>query len=311
MDGVTSWHSYPSPYALGHRNIADLLLDPVLVEEKVDGSQLSFGVFLQEGGRVLRVKSKSAELNILAPEKMFRAAVEYIQSIQDKLILGWTYRGEYLAKPKHNVLAYDRIPKNHIILFDINVGHEQYVSHDMKSVEAERLGFEVVPRLHQGMIHTPQQFREMLDRVSILGGQKIEGVVVKNYVRFGIDKKILIGKFVSGAFKEVHKREWKAENPGKMDVVQQLIESLKTPARWNKAIQHLREAGQIQDNPKDTGLLMREVPQDIEKEEVNFIKDRLFTWAWPHIRRGVTSGLPEWYKQKLMETQSREDTKVE
>lgn len=311
MDGVTSWHSYPSLYALGHRNIADLLLDPVLVEEKVDGSQLSFGVFEQEDELVLRVKSKSAELNILAPEKMFRAAVEYIQSIQDKLILGWTYRGEYLAKPKHNALAYDRIPKNHIILFDVNYGHEEYIAYGLKKMEADRLGLEVVPRLHQGLVESPQQFREMLDQVSILGGQKIEGVVVKNYARFGIDKKILIGKFVSEAFKEVHKREWKADNPSKMDVVQQLIESLKTPARWNKAIQHLREAGQIQDDPKDIGLLMREVPQDIEKEEVDFIKDKLFTWAWPHIRRGVTSGLPEWYKQKLMETQSREDTKVE
>lgn len=52
-----SWHSYPSTFALGHRAIADLLLDPVLVEEKVDGSQFSFGVFEQDGERVIRCRA--------------------------------------------------------------------------------------------------------------------------------------------------------------------------------------------------------------------------------------------------------------
>jgi len=33
----TSWHSYPKIYNLGHRAIRDLLEDPVVVEEKVDG----------------------------------------------------------------------------------------------------------------------------------------------------------------------------------------------------------------------------------------------------------------------------------
>ena len=33
----TSWHSYPSIYALGHRAVADLLRYEVNVEEKVDG----------------------------------------------------------------------------------------------------------------------------------------------------------------------------------------------------------------------------------------------------------------------------------
>jgi hypothetical protein len=42
---MTSWHSYPKLYAMGHRAIADLLLDDVIVQEKVDGSQFSFGLF--------------------------------------------------------------------------------------------------------------------------------------------------------------------------------------------------------------------------------------------------------------------------
>ena len=36
--------SYPKVYNLGHKAITDLLLDPIIVEEKVDGSQFSFGM---------------------------------------------------------------------------------------------------------------------------------------------------------------------------------------------------------------------------------------------------------------------------
>ena len=76
---TTSWHSYPSTFALGHRYVAELFHDPVLIEEKIDGSQISFGVFPVIDGvdeLVLKVKSKGAEINVIAPEKMFSKAVQ-------------------------------------------------------------------------------------------------------------------------------------------------------------------------------------------------------------------------------------------
>ena len=301
---MSSYHSYPSVFNLGHRYITDLLLDPVLVEEKVDGSQISFGYFqTTEDDGQLRIRSKGAELNILVPEGMFIKAVDYIKSIQHRLHVGWTYRGEYLAKPKHNALAYDRIPNNHIIIFDINTEEETYLDFGAKRMEADRIGLETVAPLYQGMVETPEQFRAMLDTTSILGGQKIEGVVIKNYARFGQDKKVLLGKFVSEAFKEVHKGEWRAANPSSGDIITNLINELKTPARWDKAIHHLRDAGQLEDSPRDIGLLMKEVPADIEKEEIEYIKDKLYAYAWPQIRRGVTGGLPQYYKEVLMKKQ--------
>lgn len=305
---MDSWHSYPSIYALGHRYLTELLLDPVLVEEKIDGSQFSFGVFQGEDGPYLRCRSKGCELNVIAPDNMFKRGVEFVAGIQDRLHIGWTYRAEYLAKPKHNALAYDRIPSNHVIIFDINTGHEEYLPYEAKAEEAARLGMEIVPKMYEGKIEDIQHFRTFLDTVSCLGGQKIEGVVVKNYARFGLDKKVLLGKFVSEAFKEVHAREWKAANPTQNDIVQRLIESLKTPARWNKAVQHLREAGKIEDSPRDIGLLINEIPADVEKEEVEYIKAKLFEWAWPHIRRGIVGGMPEWYKEQLL---ARQFEKVE
>jgi len=296
---MESWHSYPSVFALGHKAMADLFKDPVLVEEKLDGSQFSFGMF--ESG--LRVRSRGAQLNLVAPERMFERAIAEVQAMAADLHPGWTYRAEYLAKPKHNTLAYDRTPRKCIAVFDINDGHESYLPYDRKAAEAERLGLEVVPCLFVGMVETVEMFRALLDRTSMLGGQKIEGVVVKNYSRFGPDKKVLIGKFVSEAFKEVHGAEWKDANPSQGDVVETLVRMLRTPARWQKAAQHMAEAGKLESTPRDIGALMKEVQVDVEKECRDEVLDVLWRWAWPHLRRRVNHGLAEWYKERLLEKQ--------
>lgn len=294
---MDSWHSYPSVFALGHKALAELLLDPVLVEEKIDGSQFSWIFF--DG--VYRARSKGAQLNMIAPEKMFSKAIEVIQGLP--LHEGWTYRAEYVLKPKHNALAYDRVPRLYLIVFDINTGLEEYLPWEAKAEEAARLGLEVVPRLFEGQIEDIQHFRTLLDTPSVLGGQKVEGVVVKNYARYGADKKVLMGKFVSEAFKEVRAAEWKAGNPKSGDILDRLIDSYRTPSRWQKALQHLTEAGQIEGSPRDIGLLMKEVPTDIEKECEAEMRDKLWEWAWPHISRGVIRGIPDWYKGKLLEQQ--------
>ena len=187
----------------------------------------------------------------------------------------------------------------------MNRGHEDYLTWEEKKVEADRLGLECVPRLFEGMLSSIEKFREFLTTDSVLGGQKIEGVVVKpvGYGLFGRDKKCLMGKFVSEAFKESHSLAWKESNPTSGDVLERLGSAYGTQARWMKAVQHLREAGQIQDDPRDIGLLMREIPEDINKECEDEIKAKLYEWAWPHLRRMVGRGFPEWYKEQLLKKQ--------
>lgn len=299
---MNSWHSYSSIYNMGHKAIADLLKGPVYVEEKVDGSQFSFGVD-EEG--TLRVRSKGCEMVVDAPEKMFSLAVETVKRLQPLLHPGWTYRCEYLRAPKHNALIYKRIPKDHLIIFDIERGECEFMPYHEKMDEANRLGLETVPLLHMGMVETLEDFRHFLNLQSILGGQNIEGVVVKpiGYGLFGKDKKVLMGKFVSEAFKEVHSKMWKAENPTAGDIVGRLGADYGTQARWQKALQHLAEQGLITDAPQDIGPLMKEVPVDVKRECEEEIKEKLFAFAWPHIARMTTRGLPEWYKELLLKKQ--------
>jgi len=196
------------------------------------------------------------------------------------------------------------VPKKNLIIFDINDGEESYLTRVAKRWEAERLGLECVPVLsYIKVIENPEELRALLETTSILGGQKIEGVVIKNYKRFGMDKKILMGKFVSEKYKEVHAASWKNSNPSHRDVLDLLSTAYRTPARWQKALQHLKDANQIENSPRDIGLLIKEVWPDIEKECKEEIKEKLYTWASGHLKRGVIRGLPEWYKQLLMEEQ--------
>ena len=295
-------HGYPNIYALGHAALTDLFDGPVLVEEKVDGSQFTFARV--DGELVCRSKGKDQSPGVT--DKMFEPAIEEIQGLD--LHDGWAYRAEYLQKPKHNVIAYDRVPRHHLVIFDINTGDEVYLSYADKEAEAARLGLEVVPSKAAGIIASWEDLQPYLDHYSFLGGTKVEGIVVKNYARFGRDKKALMGKFVSEAFKERNSKEWVAANPTTHDIIIQVTDSLRTEARWEKAIQHLRDNGELAGSPQDIGPLIKEIRADILKEETEYIRDRLFRYAWPQIERKVVAGFPEWYKERLAKAQFGDDT---
>lgn len=298
---VASFTSYGKIYNVGHRAVADILSGDVDVEEKIDGSQFSFGSIAGQ----LMMRSKGRVFAYGEQDKMFDIAAEVVNNMFNSGMLkdGWTYRGEYLRKPCHNALSYERTPKNHIMLFDIAVGEEDYVGRETLEEEAKRLGLEVVPVFYQGYLKSVDTLVAMLDRISVLGGAKIEGVVIKTRGRFCTDGKPMMAKHVTEAFKEVHKKKWGENNQSSKDILQAIGESLRTEARWRKAMQRMRDDSLLTDSPADIGPLIRTVQQDIQDEEVDYIKDRLYAHAKPHILRISTRGLPEFYKTLLLEKQ--------
>lgn len=287
--------SYSNIFALGHRATAPLLEVPCVVEEKIDGSQFSFG---QING-VLKMRSKGAEVRV-GQGGMFAEAIDSCVEVEASLPEGVIFRGEFLSKPKHNILTYGKVPNKNVIIFDVELADGAFLDYPAKCTAVSMLGFEVVPRLWEGMV-TLEVLQGLLDRESVLGGTKIEGVVVKpcGYNLWGTDKKVLMGKYVSEGFKEKHQKEWKADN--KPQVVDLLVAELRTEARWLKAVQHLQEAGKLENSSRDIGPLIKEVLADVEKEEIDYVKDKLFQRFWPEIRRQLTHGLPEFYKQRLLE----------
>jgi len=291
----TSWHSYGKIYAVGHREVKDIWMKTVTIEEKIDGSQFSFGLI---EGR-LRIKSHHQDISDIVGEwGLFTEAIAYVRSLHadGKLTPGWTYRGEVIQKPKHNKLEYERVPRHNIIGFDIATGEENYLNYTDKVAAFGKLDLETVPYYYYGIVSNPDTIKTLLDRRPYLGGKMIEGVVIKAYGVYGEDKKTLMAKFVSEKYKEVKP----VEGTGK-DFLQKLIETYRTEARWDKARQYLKEKGELSGEPKDIGPLIGRIVADLKEEEGEAIAAKLMKRYWPHVARGCTGGAAEWYKRSLME----------
>ena len=277
----------------------------------VHNSQFTFGVI---DGR-LHCRSRGGELDLDSPQALFKPAVETVKHLflEGKLFPDWVYRGEAICKPKHNTLAYDRAPEAGFILFDIKM---ENIYADAKALPqlADALGLECVPVLFEGMVSNQEELHALLDTVSMLGGQKIEGFVVKNYhqsIRDEEDNEVVLkGKYVSERFKEVHNKGSGNKGPKthKPSVIEKIGLRYKTEARWDKAIQHLKERGEYTQSPKDIPALMKEVNADILAECGDELKELLWKESWGKISKIVTEGLPRWYKEKLMSEQFEPET---
>jgi hypothetical protein len=292
--------SFPKIFTLGQRYTETIFSDPVEVTEKLDGSQFSFGKINGE----LHFRSKGKVQLVDAPDKMFRDAINYVVSIQERLPNNVVFNSEMFNKPKHNSIAYERMPRNGLALFAAShFGEEKFFPHyeDLKGW-ADRFEVDAVPLLYHGIVRSLEELMLLVKAPSYLGGIR-EGVVVKNYHRpfmlGGMVVPLLAGKFVSEAFKEIH-QDWKKENTGK-GRWQAFLDSYRTEARWNKAIQHFREDGKLTDSPKDIGPLIKEIQRDITEEE----KEAIMAFLWKEfsgeVFRKAIAGFPEYYKTKLAE----------
>ena len=289
--------AFPKIHALGTKYVDSIFEQPVEVTEKVDGSQFVFGKIDGE----LKFRSKGAQIFLDDTNKMFRAAVDSVlnMDVPDDSV----FYCEYLQKPKHNILAYSRVPKGNLILFGASDPARETLCNGHKGLQlhADRLGIECVPLLFYGMT-SAEEVLAMMDRDSVLGDQKIEGLVVKNYKDTWIGDRIypvMAAKYVSEKFKEVHNKVWGSEKThiGKW---QSFKDSYHTEARWMKAVQHLRDNGNLTCEPKDIGRLIQEVKSDIKEEEIDAIKSFLWREFGEELLRQSTTGLPEWYKQQLV-----------
>lgn len=304
-DAKNPLHSYSKIYHIGHKQLENLFKGNVVVEEKVDGSQFSFG----RRGDQLHFRSRGCVVYPETADKLFKAAVDYIVTIKDKLPDGWTYRGEVLHAVRHNTLTYGRTPRHNVVLFDIERKGQYFLDPLQKAYEANRLDLEAVPVFAGCEIKDVETLRSFLERESFLGGCKLEGIVIKNYEQFAEDKKVLMGKWVREEFKEIHQGAWKGANPSRSDVIDMMVKVYRNEARWEKVIQHLRDAGKLQGAPQDIGPLIKEFQKDLLEECAAEIKEKLYEYAAPKIIRGASAGLAEFYKERLAQQQQFQGAK--
>ncbi len=305
---ASGWTRQPKIYALGSSGLGAFhYTSETIVEEKVDGSQLSFGLF---DGKLL-MKSKSVEYGDVTgppePGSMFAKAWESVESLREVLsredlgLVNVCFRAEYLSKPKHNAICYERVPEKNIILFGASFADEQggdyYVRREALEMLGGVLGLEVTPVLHRGAYDT-DKLDELLKGQSVLGGM-IEGVVIKTPGVYNRAGEVRYGKYVSSRFKEIHKASWAENKPSRPDILAAIAESVCPPARLDKAIMRIRERGELKQDPSDIGPLIKEVLKDVREECVDDIKEKLYNAFHKEILRRCTRPIPETYKQML------------
>jgi hypothetical protein len=149
-----------------------------------------------------------------------------------------------------------------------------------------------------------------METVSYLGGQTIEGVVVKRYEDWMFLGRILTpvkaGKYVTEKFKEVHQRDWSRLNTSK-GKFEQLQDKYRSEARWQKAIQHLKERGESTGTVRDIGPLMKEIQKDLREEESENIAHDLYTIFGDDVVKYAGKGFVEWFKNGIMKGEYQED----
>lgn len=303
---------YTKVINLGNAYTENALVGDVIVQEKIDGSQFRFGIdenddlIIGSKGCILRpVQQEDGQIGNV--DKLFRPAVEHLILDGDALFLtkkqknikSIFFYAETLFRPKHNVLKYEKTPKNNIVLFDVLIDGKWGIREDLE-YWANIINVDVIPELYRGKADI-NKIKELLQTKSYLGGEVVEGVVIKNYKQtllLGGHVFPLFTKYVREAFRERHNCEWKDKKP--KHNLQAFIDSFKSEARWQKAIIHLKEKRQLETSLRDIGKIILEVQKDIKEEETDTIKNRLYNLFIKNILRASTRGLPIWYKKKLL-----------
>lgn len=317
--------SYPKVVPLGVEGTEQVVRGEYYVEEKVDGSQFRFG-WTADG----KIHSASHHAELAFDQSgMFDLAVKwvnehtyeiavassvvdewYLRKYGGKDVFGVWFFGEYLRQAKHNTLEYARTPHDNIMLFDVGVqvvAEQPYIGAWIRPDDvafakvALELGLERAPLLATGCNADVTDISDVPPLESFLGGTIIEGVVVKNYdqhVWSGSVPSPLFVKVVRRAFRETNAKQWSDNSrKGRLDRVIRSYAS--NEARWQKAIQELRDRGELTGTPRDIGALCKIIEQDAVEEAELDVKAAAWAAAKPEVARLSTRGFPEWYKSKL------------
>lgn len=163
---------------LSDSEIADILAQPLRIEEKLDGANL--GISMRDNGE-LRGQNRGQYL--LEPfagqfSRLNSWLAQHHYALTDHLQSDWILFGEWCAA-RHS-LGYDNLP-DWFVVFDVYDRREQkFWSCERRNALAEKIGLAVVPTLHQGKM-TLDALKELLNSASSHYRQGTpEGIVMRH-----------------------------------------------------------------------------------------------------------------------------------
>ncbi|SNW62027.1 RNA ligase [Orpheovirus IHUMI-LCC2] len=288
------------------------------IEEKIDGSQLSF--YLVDDKLKFVCKGKEIEPGNISFNKTILLLEHHL--INNRLNDNYIYHGEALSKKRHNVIKYSRLPKCCIVIYDIyDIKTREWLDYNKKKEECNRLGLECVKLLYMNdKVETNMidKCNELINKIEdgTLYSQlstddnkcNMEGVVLKHHNFYDQRKEKTSAvklKLVSENFKERHKKPEVKDRTISWDneIGNEVTELLKeyglqfnTEARFRKAYQRVRDNGE-----KITyDAVVRDLDVDFDKEYMKETMVYLYAHLSQVIKRYGRSSLSEWYKNQTL-----------
>lgn len=171
--------SYPKIHRLGKEEVEDILLGEVLVQEKIDGANIS--IWYDDEAEMVKVGSRTRELPIDESFNGFQEAVRSNQALLDHLANFPQMRlyGEWLVK---HTITYPDEAYRKIYLFDIyNENTEEWATQDVVQAIAGGLGLEY-PQLFtpEPVLTNAEAIKEFVGKTLVPNAANGEGVVIKN-----------------------------------------------------------------------------------------------------------------------------------
>ena len=275
----------------------------------------------QEGLELFKSRIEMTKSN--NKHDMFDLAVEKAEELKPSLsvwlgtnfgMMDITLYIEYLRNLKHNALRYERLPKNNFYLFGVTATLNNGNILNYNTTElielANYLHIEPLNILYEGKISNQYDLKEMLERESILGGTKVEGIVIKNYSKtypadlLSTERYVgfpLAGKLVRDEFKEVQRDEWHKQK--KANSIDEIAETYLTKQRFLKSIQHLQEENRLTWEKKDLAILIPAVLNDLLEEEGERINKIVLDKFHEEFRRRISNYVVKQYTEYLLAKQ--------
>ena len=193
MSGIS--HLYDLYNKKGQEFIEKLFNTYVTVNEKMDGSAFIFERSLESGKFKFYKRDQRNPITMVDRTlmKYYETPIQYIESLPphvlSKIPRGWKFGLEYFSSPQPVEIAYDRMPKNNLILSYVHVVEEAgTVSRTIQEKEkldtwADLLGVERPPIIFQGDLSDDQK-NDILVFLRTPFDELVEEFKTKSFVRY-------------------------------------------------------------------------------------------------------------------------------
>jgi cytidyltransferase-like protein len=192
MSGIS--HLYDLYNKKGQDFIEKLFNTYVTVNEKMDGSAFIFERSVEDGKFKFYKRDQRNPITMVDRTlmKYYEVPIQYIESLPPHILgiipRGWKFGLEFFSNPQPVEIAYDRIPKNNLILSYVHVMEDGKISRTIQEKEkldewADILGIERPPIIFQGNLDDSQK-EKILEFLRTPFEGLLEEFKTKSFVRF-------------------------------------------------------------------------------------------------------------------------------